>query len=177
MKKFIILIAILLNSFICNCQIYLECCPLSPYEYTIGDGKVYMPNIFSPNQDGMNDYFQPFVNIRVNSIENFIIRNPVSNAILWQNNFINDFSSGPYGWDGLLQDSTIYNGSFTYSLIVNSNSTSPLIISGTGCAILCSQEGIQLLQNIHCHFPDQANEDGTKNPIMETGEKYCDPIN
>lgn len=48
---------------------YEGCCGTSPVVFTAGNAKLYLPNAFTPNDDGINDVFFPNFNDKVSKIE------------------------------------------------------------------------------------------------------------
>lgn len=60
---------------------------------------VYFANIFSPNQDGVNDFFQPVTGIGVESVLQFYIYDRWGNMVFERTNYVPD-PAGPGGWDG-----------------------------------------------------------------------------
>ncbi len=79
--------------------------------------KVYIPNIFSPNFDGTNDYFSPIViSPNVQSVERFQIFNRWGATLYEQYDFLPDpFSSG---WDGTFKGDPVDIGIYVYLIEV-----------------------------------------------------------
>jgi hypothetical protein len=53
--------------------IYQGCCGTKPVEFTFGLSKVYIPNVFTPNGDGLNDIFFPFTNDDIVDVIDFTV--------------------------------------------------------------------------------------------------------
>ena len=70
---------------------------------------VFIPNTFSPNNDGMNDYFYPRSASSI-TIRSFSIFNRWGQLIFQKQNFLSNNAS--YGWNGKykskLQDADVY---------------------------------------------------------------------
>ncbi len=74
--------------------------------------KVYIPNVFTPNNDGVNDKFKVFPNVKVKEIEYFGVYDRWGNlAFEHLNNGDSEFE-----WDGRIDGSTYSKG--TYSFII-----------------------------------------------------------
>ncbi len=91
---------------------------------------IYIPNIFSPNNDGINDMFSIFVDA-VSGIENIISLQVYSRwgALLFeQNNFIPD--NGTTGWNGEHKGSLLNTGVYVYKIMLAFEDGSTLLMSG-----------------------------------------------
>lgn len=77
-------------------------------DYRINCGEVYIPNIFSPNQDGHNDVFKAYGRC-LKDVELTVFDR-------WGNKvfFSNDHT---IGWDGTFRDKPMNSGSYVYKLI------------------------------------------------------------
>jgi gliding motility-associated-like protein len=74
---------------------------------------VYFPNIFTPNRDGFNDYFQAVVGPGVEKILSFSIYDRWGNMVFDKSNFIPD-PAGTDGWDGTYNNVRLDPGVFVY---------------------------------------------------------------
>ncbi|MEO1514746.1 MAG: gliding motility-associated C-terminal domain-containing protein [Bacteroidota bacterium] len=87
------------------------------YEASIGievnEVKVYIPNAFSPNQDGQNEEFFPFSKEGVaEEIVRFQVFDRWGSVVFASNNVpLNDAS---YGWDGRMNGRELPSGVYTY---------------------------------------------------------------
>ncbi len=74
---------------------------------------VYVPNIFSPNGDGLNDRLTVFGGLEISSILNFRVYSRWGELIYDQNNFpVND----PFlGWDGTFNGQKVASGTYIWS--------------------------------------------------------------
>jgi gliding motility-associated-like protein len=78
-------------------------------------GKLWMPNIFSPNADGSNDKFVVFSNPEVQEIKLLRIYNRTGHLVFEKMNFVpNDPDSG---WDGTFQNSFMGSGVYTFFVV------------------------------------------------------------
>jgi gliding motility-associated-like protein len=97
------------------------------------DGKVYLPNVFSPNDDGINDIFFVQSSTCIKKILVFRIFNRWGGLVFEQN----DFSPNDpiYGWIGGFQYNTIFGSDvFTYYVEYEVNEQTK-IVSGS-CTII-----------------------------------------
>lgn len=72
----IILISILVFAQIAIAQKtnkYDACCGAEPVEYIHKDMEVYVPNVFTPNRDSINDLFYPLISDNVVEVIDFVI--------------------------------------------------------------------------------------------------------
>ena len=75
--------------------------------------QVYIPNVFSPNNDGTNDYFTLFANEQqVESIERLTIFSRWGEQVFNQNNFPPNQLN--LGWDGRFKGEFMNPGVFIY---------------------------------------------------------------
>lgn len=72
--------------------------------------KVYAPNIFSPNGDGVNDYFAILYGLDVLKIQNFNIFDRWGNQIL----YINEINDEQNGWDGKIKEDDAPEGAYLF---------------------------------------------------------------
>jgi len=92
---------------------------LTDWDYMTG---IHIPNGFSPNNDGQNDYLDIFVGGDVKSF-NFTLVDRWGHVI-----FKTD--SDEYLWDGLYKSKPVNTGVFAYTVEVNLNDGSSEVISG-----------------------------------------------
>lgn len=112
----------------CKKDKYENCCPNSSTEFTVGNGKVYVPNIFTPNGDGVNDVFQVFGDTNVQAYKNIKIKNGKGDVIFELEEVQNIGAFNPV-WTP-----TSYEGNFSYSFIAASKDGTEVAISGSACS-------------------------------------------
>nr|MBS0037115.1 gliding motility-associated C-terminal domain-containing protein [Saprospiraceae bacterium] len=82
--------------------------------FVIIERNVYIPNAFSPDEDGINDRFTIYGDKYVEEVEEMMIFNRWGAKVFEQRNFPpNDIS---YGWDGTFKSQENNPGTFVYSL-------------------------------------------------------------
>lgn len=90
--------------------------------------QVYFPNIFSPNDDALNERFYPFADDRVVRIAEFRIFDRWGNMVFEQTNFQpNDFDKG---WDGTRNGKHLNAGVYVYYAVVEFRDGAKKIIKG-----------------------------------------------
>jgi gliding motility-associated-like protein len=82
----------------------------------IGDVQYFIPNVFSPNGDGINDYFTMFTGHgEVDQVELFEIYDRWGNRLFQRKNFFPSHES--LGWDGSYQGSPLSPGVYVYHIL------------------------------------------------------------
>ncbi len=84
---------------------------------------VYIPNAFTPNEDGINDFFKPF-GIVYNKEYEWIIINRWGELIFKSNNQMQ-------GWNGKIKDKLVPEGVYAYLLKVTTAQNKQLKFAGT----------------------------------------------
>ena len=92
------------------------------------DATIYIPNIFSPNGDGINDYFQPEGGDQVARIRDWWIFDRWGNPIYQQAEFIP--GSQTRGWDGTTNGKTCAPGVYIYFLTAEYRNGAQEIVKG-----------------------------------------------
>ncbi len=78
---------------------------------------VYIPNIFTPNNDGINDFFSPFIGVGVENINSIMIFDRWGEMVYMARDFVPD-GIGNNGWDGRLDGKVMNNAVFIYVIEV-----------------------------------------------------------
>jgi len=78
---------------------------------------VYIPNVFSPNADGINDFFTPIIGSGVRSVNYMRVFDRWGQLVYEQRDFLpfDDFSTG---WDGKFKGKEVNTGVFVYLIEV-----------------------------------------------------------
>ena len=118
---------------------YIDCITGLPCEDNPGMGEcypwtVYIPNTFTPNNDGLNDTWQIMYDLECWLNIEFWVFNRWGNEIY--HNYGNFYDSYPY-WDGSVNDGGYYAPDGVYYYIVNAQKyNSPVILKKTGTITL-----------------------------------------
>jgi len=88
---------------------------------------VYVPNVFSPNGDGINDVFEITSNYLDMTVNQFMIYDRWGNTVYSQQN---KQLSDLLPWNGLFGDSEVSNGVYVYLLELTTKEGEPIIKAG-----------------------------------------------
>lgn len=171
LKNIIYLLAIIL--LVANCKDDEEpgftesCCNIPPLTAAADQARIFGPNAFTPNGDGVNDIFRVFTSSEVTEVLNLSIKDEAGNLMFEAKNFL------PYdasmGWDGTNPDGQIVEGIYKYDVEIELITGSTFDFSGT----VCCRPGtpISCITNeADCAYGIQNNGLGTFDPNANTGE-------
>ena len=149
---------------------YQGCCGTELVGFIVGSGKGYIPNAFSPNQDGLNDFFAihgtPGVVVQELSIKGRTGHTLFEGTDLTPNQ--------PYMfWDGRDQNDNFYRGRFSYEARVIGPTGDPKTISGTACSFLCGEGAIGTFMPSQCKWPSQVGSNGCYDSEIDSNESEC----
>jgi hypothetical protein len=116
---------------------YESCCGVQPVEYTLADHSVFVPNVFTPNGDGINDLFHPFISGQIAEVQRFTILSAQGDTILFKRPTIVYDRLNQFGWDGRRDDGNYHRGKFRYGKIVVGLDEKVRIVEGEACSVLC----------------------------------------
>jgi gliding motility-associated-like protein len=91
---------------------------------------VYIPNSFSPNEDGINDFFSIFLNAdsEIRNVASLQIYNRWGALVFEQNNFVPN--NGATDWKGEYKGKALDIGVYVYKVVLAFEDNSTLLISG-----------------------------------------------
>ena len=90
--------------------------------------RVFFPNVFSPNNDGRNDFFYPLSNNQIKAVRSLAIYSRWGEKLFEQKNF--QPNNHTYGWDGTFNGEVLNNGVFVWIAEVEFLDNSIEIMSG-----------------------------------------------
>ncbi|MCB0520658.1 MAG: gliding motility-associated C-terminal domain-containing protein [Lewinellaceae bacterium] len=143
-------------------NIYKACCGAQAVEEAIGQGHVYIPNIFTPNSDGINDILLINADDKIAEIEEWVVKDTAGNTVFeYYSFFPNRFE---YGW--LPDESEAPGGLYTYEARIKDTAGLLKTVSGSVCVYRCKTATDSILmENIaRCQFGVQHDGAGGYDP-------------
>lgn len=156
---------------------YEPCCGLDTMVFHLGDEWVAVPNVFTPNGDGINDLFYPIRS-----------HDSISIAIFRVFDTINDPTNSPvlmYGTQAILYDYldqlawkgkkkvdhtlALHKGKFSYYFRAKYKEHY-IECRGESCSIVCDEEADIFIDKPNCFFKDQFNAQGQPTSSIPSGE-------
>ncbi len=162
-------------------ETYEPCCGLeSVTTYEFLGNKIYVPNVFTPNGDGINDTFYPFFTNDSIVIQAFGAITPEESKarLLYSTNNLITATDQEWAWDGKNYNSALeideYEGYFKYKFFAIIDGVKTEYYEGYACVIRCTEEA-KAFQSIEgCLFGTQYNEEtGEGDRDIPHGEEEC----
>ena len=142
------------------------CCDNPPISESVGNGHVYVQNIFTPNGDGLNDLITLYGNSNITLIRRMQIIAADNTVVFIQD----DFPPGnpSIGWDGRVKGIK-KQGLFNVIIEVEAVDGTVKTVEGKVCNYSCESNQTEKLGHDKCRFPGQ-NDNGHFNPNIASGE-------
>jgi hypothetical protein len=137
--------------------VYEACCGAEPVEFTDA-GYFYVPNMFTPNDDGKNDVFQPVFDYGlVEYISAYTIYQDttIEPGLGYYNALPFDPKSNPKWWDGTLPDGSKHIGPFEYTIEFTMKDGSFVVVDGRACLVQCGPDAGEFTNRDGCYFGTQ----------------------
>ena len=92
------------------------------------NSRYFIPNAFSPNEDGRNDVFYVFTGTEISSVTSLVVMDRWGNMVFERNDFLPNDPS--LGWDGTFQGENMKPGVYAYAVVFTFTDGSELKVSG-----------------------------------------------
>jgi hypothetical protein len=152
---------------------YENCCGTLPVTFSLGKGKIYIPNAFTANGDGISDVFVPSYNEHIHKIKNLILTNVAEDSVLYSLASFNIEEPIANAWWGQISDTSFHKGLFKYKMTIFDDVGDSLLIQGEACSILCDSAALDLKNNKNCLYIIQADGKGSVDTSLPILEEYC----
>jgi len=139
-------------------EFIMECCSQAPLQSSIGAGRVFVPNIFTPNRDGLNDIFHVYGTSNMARLDLFQVRLMGSDSLLFEVRDATSFSPAT-GWDGVIENAVFY-GQYAYLVRATSIDSVTRTFSGIVCSVPCDSVDLiaEPMNFRNCTFGSQFDE-------------------
>jgi hypothetical protein len=168
-------------------KIYEGCCGTKPVEFVFGGSNVYVPNVFTPNGDELNDLFIPYINSDVVVIIDYTILSAEGDTVLFHRPHFNYSDFENYSWKGARYHpngmyKSDYQGAFKYNFRLANSQGQSQYVEGEACVIRCGKESQVFKNRDGCFYADQAEAvdakgkgkgNGKLDKTKKTKEKDC----
>ncbi len=146
------------------------CCDNQPIDEAVGNGHIYVANIFTPNGDGRNDVM--FISTKaIDLIVEVEVRNK-QGVKVFESTTVEINNSGTM-WDGKV-DGIVKEGVYSISVSVLASDGTNRILTGTVCNYPCDGEGnLESIPTDNCTFPSQVDNAHFEANIPSGESKEC----
>jgi hypothetical protein len=140
-----------------------NCCENPHLEENVGQGRIFVPNVFSPNGDGINDILYVHASADIERVVSFVVNRGIQAAFFVAEDIQpNDPSAG---WNGLDQFETALQGQVDLEITVIDVNGVEATFSHQVCVIADSPIPC-LDQSEQCVWPSQFNGQGGYDPNL-----------
>lgn len=153
--------------------IYESCCGATPVVYTADDAYMFVPNVFTPNNDGVNDYFVPSFNEQILGFDAYLIYSMEGNHVVFASAGYDPANIQNTAWDGMNRDGSVFTGGFRYQFTAFLKTGGLIKIEGKACRIVCGPEAAVFKTKTGCFYPAQANGTGYLDQSAPNNETGC----
>ena len=151
---------------------YSACCGAEPVTIEIGKQNVFIPNVFTPNGDCINDVFKPFFEGSDITIKDFVIKNNEGNKV-WSIDKTDPKNKNIF-WHGHISKDSTYTGLFHYEITFSINDKTETTTKGSACSLVCKPNvEMQIAEKNKCFFPFQYTKDSLISTFPREVEIDC----
>lgn len=148
-----------------------NCCETEPILATVGTGNVYVPNIFTPDADGINDNLVVFANSGISQIKKIEVKKGLK-VVFSATDF--PVNSSNNAWDGTV-DGKVAKGLFSIELEIVDDAGVTQNLQGKVCSVPCrnNDDIDKTFKNIEsCKFGIQHNGAGGHDASLPSFEVF-----
>lgn len=147
-----------------------NCCISDPVNTKLGIGRVYIPTAFTPDNDGINDFFQISTDSNILKINKFLVFDKYTGETLFLKNDISNIIP-ENGFDGKVSDRIVAK-SFNYEITVTSKDNISEVFKGSVCSLPCdsSNPTINMYNFQDCTFSTQFDSTNGYNSDTDSEE-------
>jgi|GEM_PF-1250359 len=161
-------------------EVYESCCGTDPVEFMVPGSTTYyvfVPNVFTPNQDGLNDKFMPVLNEEIKAINYMTIKREVADDTtsgkLYDVQDIDAADMLEFAWDGRDPQGNLHAGLFEYKISFTTIDGFYYVVHGRACSIVCGSEAMVFKSKTGCFYSAQAGGDGHLDMSLPHMEEDC----
>lgn len=150
-------------------SVLFGCCGMPAIDASFGNGHIYIPNIFTPDGDGINDKMW-ILGDSIGYIIHMEIRSKDGMLVYEAGNFLHN---DPYfAWDGEL-NGIVQKGLYSIVLTVRARNGTVAVFEGSICNYPCNDLDItDFISVTNCQFGDQVDADYRFDPNIPTAENF-----
>ena len=119
-------------------------------------GAIYLPNLFTPNLDGTNDFLFPYTTSGIEKVNAFIVKDDDNNTVFQSLDVLGfPFPSFAFGWNGRDINGDILHGRFFVELTVTTVLGTTESFNTSVCSHPCDGLADPIENGLGCNFGTQ----------------------